>query len=177
MARHRAALLAAAVAALAAAQAPPLPSPPPLQPYALRGAVDAARAFASNATLLRATGLKRKDYLATVESIVGYWVPHQAPNGSIIDPFTGYEMQYSTPHFAWSAATLFSELNRTDLLEPAALALDFSIASMFNGSNSCAQHTCDFYAIPVIFTYQALAGIVAPARAATWTAQLKGLDP
>lgn len=171
-------LLAAAAAIAAAARAqPPLPSPPPLQPYALRGAVDAARAFAGNATLLAPTGLKRADYLAVVESVIDFWVHHQAPNGSITDPYTGYEMQYSTPHFAWSAATLFSVLNRTDLLEPAALALDFSIASMFNGSSACAQATCDFYAVPVMRAFLALAGIVAPGRAVTWTAQLRGLDP
>lgn len=171
-----AALLAAAssLAAFAAAQMPP---PPPLQPWLLQGAVEAARAFAANATLVTPTGLTRVDYLKTAESIVTFWAQHQAANGSIIDPETGHEMQYSTPHFAWAATAVYAVLNRSDLLEPASLALDFSIASMHNGSAFCAQATCDFYAVPVMRSYLALVGVVEPARAAMWTAQLKSLEP
>jgi hypothetical protein len=168
--------LAAVVAAVAAAQQP-LPSPPPLQPWSLEGAVTAARGFAANASLAAPTGLTRLDYLHTAATVVDYWTAQQAPNGSIIDPVTHIEEQYSTPHFAWAAAAVATVLNRTDLVEPAARALDFAVASMVNGSASCAQATCDFYAVPVMRAYMALSPVVTPARAAGWKAALQGLDP
>ena len=155
----------------------PLPTPPPLEPYNLQGTVDTARNFAANTTLTNPTGYKRIDYLKLIHTVVSYWKTQQAPTGAILDSVTGIEEQYSTPHYSWSCALLIQEKYDTTLLDSAALALDWSINSMYNGSNHCAQATCDFYAVPTMRSYIALRNLVDPSRANQWTYMLQNLNP
>jgi hypothetical protein len=170
-------LFAAVLLAAAAASAQPIPPAPALGPFDLAGSVETALSFAASTPLQRPTGLRRADYLDTINRTLQYWRTQQAANGSIIDPATGAEEQYSTPHFSFAAALLVQQGVDPSLLEPAALALDFSTASMANGSNACAQATCDFYAVPVMQAYDILLPLVEASRAEMWTARLQGLDP
>lgn len=168
-------LLATAVHQHAVAQN--LPPVPPLQPWPLAGEAAAAFAFSQQYTLQQPTGLTKQAYLDTIHSVVGYWRTQQAVNGSIIDPATGYEMQYSTPCFAWASALLVQEGVDATLLDPATRALTFAIQSMYNGSAFCAQATCDFYALPVMRAFLTLRPLVSPSIVSTWTSMLQGLDP
>ncbi len=120
------------------------------------------------------TGLSRDDYLALVESEIDYWVTYQNSSGAIIDPYAGFEVQYSTPAFANAAAALVVYAGRTDLLEPAAKAMDKASLDLHNKA-AAGSHE-DFYAPMVANTYRLLAPLVDPSRAASWASNLD-FDP
>lgn len=172
---YSAALVCAAIAATSVAQV--LPPVPTLQPYNLQGVVDAQQAFAASATLQSPTGLTKADLLQTIASVVEFFRGYQAADGRILDPATGIEEQYSTPHFAFSCAVLIAHAGRSDLLQNASAALSIAIASMANGSAACAQATCDFYALPVMRAVGILSPLVDGGLAAAWESQLQSLQP
>ena len=157
--------------ALAAADLPP---PPPLQPNPMAGTVAALRGFAAVAGPIIPSGLRRADLLATMAGIVEWFLPHQdATTGAIIDPDTHAEEEYSTPCFAHAAATLVARGARADLLAPAVAALTCSISEL--ARKSCATGHCDFFALPVMRTYDLLAPLVPAATAAAWEAGLRNI--
>ena len=120
------------------------------------------------------TGLTREDYLVLVGSEVDFWVTHQNDNGAIIDPYAGSEVQYSTPAFANAAAALVVYAGRDDLLEPAALAMDWASDCLYNGV--CPGSHDDFFPQMVAHAYRLLAPLVDSSRAATWARNL-AFDP
>lgn len=120
------------------------------------------------------TGLTREDYLVLIESEVDFWRTKQNANGAIIDPYTNGERQYSTPAFANAAAALVVYGGRSDLLEPAAKAMDW--ASYRLSINAAADGHDDFYPAMLAHTLRLLSPLVNTSRAATWRTNLS-YDP
>jgi hypothetical protein len=76
-------------------------------PFPLAEVVAQARQAALSAKAVP-SGLGRQDYLKTSEGIVVFFRHFQTPDGRIMDPFLGREVQYSTPCYAWAASALVS---------------------------------------------------------------------
>lgn len=114
---------------------------------------------------------------ASVASIAAYFRQFQIANGSIIDPIANQEIQYATPCYAQSAATLIgsgysNEYERyftqfkiqlyaicniyhsTGLLESAALALDSALQELATGT--CAWGHSNFFTMPSMWAYDIL---------------------
>ena len=163
-------LLLLSLLALAAADLPP---PPPLQPNPMAGTVSALRGFAAAAGPINPTGLRRADLLDTISGVVEWFLPLQNAAGAIIDPDSHAEEEYSTPCFAHAAATLVVHGARTDLLAPAVAALTCSASEL--SRKDCATGHCDFFALPVMRTYDLLAPLVPAATAASWEAMLRNI--
>ena len=157
----------------ASAAAASLPPPPPLEPNTLAGVVDALRRFAP-AYNVNSTGLRRASLLATIESIVDWFVPYQDATGSIIDPDSHEEEEYATPCFAHAAATAVVHGGRADLLLPAVAALNSSIRQL--SAHKCATASCDFFALPVMRSFALLSPIMPPATVAAWVAGLRNIS-
>ena len=116
------------------------------------------------------TGLTRADYLTLMASEVDYWKSQQNSSGAIIDPYTNGEVQYSTPAYANAAAALVVYGGRSDLLESAALAVDWAAYRL--SINAAANGHDDFYPGMLANAYRLLAPRVDAARAAQWAAYL-----
>jgi hypothetical protein len=172
---HRLVAASVAFAAVALTAAQDLPPVPTLQPWQTEGIVRAQQSFASQQTLVNPSGLKRADYLQTIQGSVDYWKTQQTAAGQIVDPATGIEEQYATPCFAWSAATVVANLGRSDLLPNASAALSFALNAMLNGST--AQATADFYAVPVLNAFLTLSPLVDTTQQQQWQTQLSSFDP
>ena len=99
---------------------PILVTPDPTAPL-----LDGHRARSAGSSV-KPTELGRADYLRLIASEVDFWKTKQDANGAIIDPYRNREFQYSTPAFAHAAAALVTYAGRQDLLEAAALSLDWS---------------------------------------------------
>jgi hypothetical protein len=112
------------------------------------------------------SGLTREDYLTLIASEVDFWKTKQNANGGIVDPYLGTEFQYSTPAYALSAATLVVYGGRTDLLETAALALDWT--TMRLSLRLAASGHEDFYAPMHAHAIRLLKPLVSPERSAAW---------
>ncbi|MBN2163117.1 MAG: hypothetical protein JW713_09245 [Pontiellaceae bacterium] len=120
------------------------------------------------------TGLTRNDYLTLIAGEIDFWKTKQNSSGAIIDPYRGSETQYSTPAFANAAAALVVYADRSDLLEAAALAMDW--ASYRLSINAAADGHDDFYPGMLANAYRLLSPLVGSSRAAMWAANL-GYDP
>ena len=120
------------------------------------------------------TGLSRDDYLTVIAAQVDFWKTHQNSSGAIIDPYASSEIQYSTPAFANAAAVLVVYAGRTDLLESAALAMDW--ASYRLSINAAAGGHDDFYPAMLANAYRLLSPRVDASRKADWEGWL-GYDP
>jgi hypothetical protein len=121
------------------------------------------------------TGIKRENYLKLIAGNVDFFKQHQDANGAIIDPYRKVEFQYSTPCFAYAAATLVAYGKRDDLLEPAAKAFDWASSQLAQGKG--ATNHDDFYAPPLARAYPLLKDRVAPERAKKWADDIAGFDP
>lgn len=121
-----------------------------------------------------ATGLTRSDYLRIITGEIDFWKTKQNASGAIIDPYAGSEVQYSTPAFAHAAATLVVYAGRTNLLEPAALAMDWASAALKAGT--AANGHDDFYPGMLAHAYTLLRPLVSTNRAATWASNFN-FDP
>ena len=116
------------------------------------------------------TGLTRADYLTLIAREIDYWKTQQNSSGAIIDPYTSSEIQYSTPAFANAAAVLVVYAGRTDLLEPAALAVDWAAYRL--SINAGANGHDDFYPGMLANAYRLLSPLVDAARKAEWEGYL-----
>ncbi|MES2459628.1 MAG: hypothetical protein V4671_03535 [Armatimonadota bacterium] len=113
------------------------------------------------------TELKREDYLSLIAGQVDFWKNLQNPTtGAIIDPDRNVEFQYSTPAYAHAAATLVAYAGRTDLLETAALALDWSARTL--STRRAASGHEDFFTPMVAHSIRLLKPFVSPERSAQW---------
>jgi hypothetical protein len=115
------------------------------------------------------------DYLPLIEGCVDFFRHHQNEAGAIIDPFAHSEIQYSTPAFSLAAAILVDQRGRQDLLSPAALAFDFSLHALANGTT--ANQHADFYIPMLMHAHRILAGRVPGAEAGAWADLLRALVP
>ncbi|MEY4387945.1 MAG: hypothetical protein RLY20_3228 [Verrucomicrobiota bacterium] len=116
------------------------------------------------------TGLTRSNYLTLITSEIDFWKTKQNSSGAIIDPYRNAETQYSTPAFANAAAALVVYANRSDLLEPAAKAMDWASLRLHN--NQGADGHDDFYPAMLAHALRLLSPLVDPTRAATWRTNL-----
>jgi hypothetical protein len=124
----------------------------------------------------QATGLTRSDYLSLIAGEVDFWKTLQNPaTGAIIDPYRAVEFQYSTPAYAHAAATLVAYADRADLLESAALALDWSAKSL--STRRAASGHEDFFAPMIAHSIRLLKPFVSPERAAQWEYYIWFFEP
>ena len=145
-----------------------------LEPFPLGPAVDTAKNRLVGAQF-KPTGLKRDDYLAVIGGIVTYFHHFQAPDGRIIDPFLHTEWQYSTPCYAWAAASLVAGGKQTNLLESAALALDCALTEL--AEDKAANNHGDFFTFPAMLAYENLRERVPAERRKHWEELLRAIDP
>jgi hypothetical protein len=126
--------------------------------------------------LFRSTGLTRADYLTLIAGEVDFWKTQQNPTtGAIIDPYRGGEFQYSTPAFAHAAAALVAYAGREDLIEAAALALDWS-ARTLSARKAASGHE-DFFAPMIAHSIRLLKPFVPAERAAAWEYDIWYFEP
>ena len=132
---------------------------------------------ANNPTLpFQTTGLTRSHYLSLITSEVDFWKTKQnLTTGAIIDPYRNIEFQYSTPSFAHAAATLVAYAGRADLLEAAALALDWSAKTLSNGTAASGHE--DFFAPMIAHSIRLLKDLVPAARLAQWKYYISSFEP
>ncbi|MGI8906953.1 MAG: glycoside hydrolase family 88/105 protein [Candidatus Sumerlaeaceae bacterium] len=121
------------------------------------------------------TGLTRADYLKVTAGVVDFFKQHQNANGAIIDPYRKEEFQYSTPCFAFAAAELVVNAGRSDLLEPAAKAMDWSVQTLSQRQAASAHE--DFFAPQLGHGLPLLKPLVSAERYARWTKQIADFDP
>jgi len=148
-----------------------------LSPWPWGPLVEQELQVVASTPLLAPTGLKRTDYLDTIEPIVKYFKQFQDAAGHIVDPWRGIETQYATPCFAFAAATVATQAGRDptgSLLEAAALALDAAVEELL--TKTCADGHCNFFTKPVMFAYSLLAPKVTPARLAKWQYGLTNMN-
>ena len=124
---------------------------------------------------VRPTGLGRDDYLRLIASEVDFWKTKQDADGAIIDPYLNREFQYSTPAFAHAAATLVAYAGRDDLLEAAALALDWSAWKLAERTAADAHE--DFFAPMIAHAIRLLEPHVPAERSAAWKHDIGRLEP
>ena len=148
---------------------PILTSPDPTAPL-LQG----HRARAAHRRVLP-TGLGRADYLRLIASEVDFWKAKQDADGAIIDPYLNREFQYSTPAFAHAAATLVVYAERDDLLEAAALALDWSAWTL--AERKAADGHEDFFAPMIAHAIRLLEPHVPAERSAAWKHDVGRFEP
>ena len=122
----------------------------------------------------RSTELSRADYLKIIAGEIDFWKAQQNAQGAIIDPYKKTEWQYSTPAYAHAAAALVVWQKRDDLLESAALAMDWATRSL-NQRTAANKHE-DFYSPMLAHALRLLKPRVEAARAARWEAELQ-FDP
>ena len=121
------------------------------------------------------TGLMRSDYLTLIGSEVDFWRTKQNNKGQIIDPYLNAEFQYATPAFALAASSLVVYAGRTDLLENAALALDWAALTL--SQHKAASHHEDFFAPMVAHSIRLLKPLVPAARSGAWEANISIYEP
>jgi hypothetical protein len=142
--------------------------------FPLGATVAAGREVALSARVAP-SGLDRNDYLATSEGIVAFFQHFQTPDGRILDPYLGREVQYSSPCYAWAAAALVTSGRRTNLLDSAARALDISLEELSIGH--AADNHGDFFTFPCMLAFEALRGRVSNERRARWEDNLRAIAP
>lgn len=120
------------------------------------------------------TGLARTNYLTLIASEIDFWKSHQNSSGAIIDPYANAEIQYATPAFANAAAALVVYAGRTDLIGPAALAMDKATLDLHNRTAASGHE--DFYPAMLAHALKLLAPHVDASRVATWETNLN-YDP
>lgn len=167
------ALVAAAVAAAAVAPAHTL------SPWPLEGVATTARSDAAAVRLLQPSGLNRAAYLPVIAGVARALAAFQVANGSIIDPYEHAEIQYSTPCFAFAAATAATAGVAPELLEPAMLALDSALWQLGGDPRAphCASSHSNFFTFPSVKAFDMLSPHATPARVANWTKWLNQLNP
>ena len=126
-------------------------------------------------TAFEPTGLTRSAYLSLIAGEVDFWKTKQDATGAIIDPYLNREFQYSTPSFAHAAAALVAYAGRADLLEAAALALDWSARTL--STRTAASGHEDFFAPMIAHSIRLLKPHVPAERSAAWEADIASFEP
>jgi len=121
------------------------------------------------------TGLSKEDYLKVIQGNVDFFKNHQNEKGAIIDPYKKVEYQYATPCFALAAATLVTQADRVDLLEPAAKAMDWAVWTLSRGK--AANHHEDFFSPQIAHALPLLRPLVDVERYRRWEEHLRTFDP
>ncbi len=119
------------------------------------------------------TGITRASLIDRIDSVVRASAKWQNSNGAIIDPYASREVQYSTPYFAYAAATLISSGKSIDLLTKATLAMDWATRCYSLGKASIPDQHGEFYLFPLAEAYRMLSPLVESSKAATWLTRLK----
>jgi hypothetical protein len=122
-----------------------------------------------------ASKMMRRDYLELVEANVDFYKQHQNGEGAIIDPVQGHEIQYSTPAFALSAATLVVEKKRQDLFDPAVRAMTFATHALAN--HTTANFHADFYIPMLMHARRILMNRVPRETLEAWDADFRTIIP
>lgn len=148
---------------------PILTAPDPTAPLLAGHRLRAAKAA------ITSTGLRRADYLRIITGEVEFWRNRQDTTGAIIDPYLNREFQYSTPAFAHAAATLVAYSGRSDLVEAAALALDWSAWTLAERQAASAHE--DFFAPMIAHSIRLLTPFVPAARSARWADDIGRFEP
>lgn len=153
------------------------PGPPPhAQPDPLDPVIRQVRTRLASAGAPRvASGISNRDYASIAYGIVQYFRHFQAPDGRIIDPFLHREYQYSTPTYAFAAATLADVAGVADLYPSAARALDSSLFQLASGTP--ADRHGDFFIVPAMLAWERLQERVDAATRARWEKYLRMIDP
>jgi hypothetical protein len=128
-----------------------------------------------SAPAITPTGLTRADYLKLIAGNVDFFKGHQNDSGAIIDPYKNEEFQYSTPCFAGAAAALIAHAGRTDLVEPAAKAMDWACSQLKQRKGATGHE--DFYPPPLAHALPLLKPHVPAERYERWVADLGSFDP
>lgn len=192
--------LVAAAAAAVAAQ-------PVMPPYPLQSTAEAVKQASSTTPLVTPTGLKRADYLTTINGVVQYFRQFQNSTGHIIDPYRGLETQVRAlvmriPAFPSTRVKLIvfailPHVSRT--LQYATPCFAFACATAWSqgldasllpnctsaltaattelATKTCADGHCVFFMKPVMFAYRVLANRVDGATKATWDTNLQTMSP
>ena len=123
-----------------------------LSPWPLEGVATTARSDASAVRLVQPSGLTRAAYLPVIAGVARALAKFQVANGSIIDPYEHVEIQYSTPCFAFAAATVASAGVAPELLEPAMRALDSALWQLGGDPKTphCASGHSNFFTFPSV---------------------------
>ncbi|MEN8127820.1 MAG: hypothetical protein ABFR90_08445 [Planctomycetota bacterium] len=128
------------------------------------------------------TGFTRTSYLETLDGIIGFFRTQQQMTGdlssglgSIIDPYTNNEKQYSTPYYALSGSVLYISGYNTDadFLESVALALDRALYELH--TDTCADNHGNFFTIPCVLAYENLRDYVTASRRSQWETWLSDM--
>lgn len=145
------------------------------RPYPLSDTVRLARGAIEARAAGPAVGGGRARYLETVAGIVGFFRDHQRVDGRIIDPYERREIQYSTPCYAWAAATLVVSGRSPDLAESAMGALDAALTQLADAAP--ADRHGDFFLFFSMLAYQQLHGRASPQRRQRWQRQIGSVNP
>lgn len=121
------------------------------------------------------TGHTRLDYIKLAADNVDFWKQHQNADGAIIDPYRKQEFQYSTPCFALAGAAAIEYLDRDDLLETTAKAMDWSCLTLSEGR--AASNHGDFFAPVIAHALPLLKRYVPAERYARWEKLISAFDP
>jgi hypothetical protein len=118
------------------------------------------------------TGLKRTDYLRTIEKITRAMVKYQNSSGQIVDPIKGREFQYSTPCFAHAVSVLCGSgfLQDQTLLQAGIKAMDASIKHMLN--NDCPDGHGDFFTVPMMLAFWNYKSVIDASKYSSWRTDL-----
>jgi hypothetical protein len=109
--------------------------------------------------------------------LVAFWRGFQDASGAIIDPIEGYEIQYATPTYALTCASLVASNSslRPSLLPSCLAALNSSIIDVSAGT--APQGHNNFFILPVMLAKRILAPFIPVATMSTFNATLGTLDP
>jgi hypothetical protein len=146
-----------------------------LAPDPLQSVKDQVRTALASAAVPPSTGFTRNDYLATINGIVNFFRTYQLSDGTIIDPYTGNEIQYSTPYYALCGSVLIKSGYRTepDFLESVSLALDRATYELY--TSTCATSHSNFFTVPSVLAYENLRDRVLTSRRTLWETRLTGM--
>ncbi|MBK7928913.1 MAG: hypothetical protein IPJ98_15925 [Bryobacterales bacterium] len=84
-------------------------------------------------------------YLDVIEGVCRVAVKHQAPDGSIIDPYLKREHQYSTPYFAFAVGVLLQGQRGGELKEAGIRAMERSTAALAGGAKAIPDQHGEFF--------------------------------
>ncbi|MES2459625.1 MAG: hypothetical protein V4671_03520 [Armatimonadota bacterium] len=132
--------------------------------------------YLNSGQTVTATGLTRDHYLALIAGEIDFWKNYQnTTTGAIIDPYRNVEFQYSTPAYAHASSALVAYAGRTDLLETAALALDWSARTL--STRKAASGHEDFFAPMIAHAIRLLKPFVPAERSAAWEYYIWSFEP
>jgi hypothetical protein len=146
-----------------------------LDPDPLKSVKDQAYNALNTAVAPLDTGFTRNDYLTAIDGMINFFRKYQRNDGTIIDPYTESEIQYSTAYYAFGGSVLYISGYRTDadFLESVSSALDRATYELY--SATCADYHSNFFTVPSTLAYENLRDYVDPSRRSLWEHRLAGM--